>query len=100
MGKSSLKKRKSQFLQCGPNIPSIGQPDAPPMPAKNENSCRTVTLFEFDAFFGSRLKVTAWSEVAGRTNNGDVELTGMWGWKILEALGMLALIVFGFCQAN
>lgn len=70
------------------------------MPSKNKNSFRTVTLFVFDAFFGSRLKVTAWSEVAGRTNSGDAELTGMWGWKILEALDVLALILFGFCQAN
>lgn len=38
--------------------------------------------------------------MAGRTNNGDVKLTGVWGWKILEGLDVLALILFEFCQAN
>lgn len=99
MIKSSLKK-KITILTVWSNIPSVGQLDPPPMPAKNKNSFRTVILFVFDAFSGSRLKVTAWSEVAGRTNSDDAELTGMWGWKILEALDMLALILFGFCQAN
>lgn len=38
--------------------------------------------------------------MAGGTNNGDAELTGMWGWKTLEALDLLAQILFGFCQAH
>lgn len=51
--KSSLKKKKiSLFLLFGANIPSTGQLDPPPMPAKNKNSFRTASYLYFMLFWG------------------------------------------------